>query len=95
MTDYQVFKINCPSNISEIVIAELADIGFEGFIENEQGFEAYMLKDAFDATLFYGICEKYSIGKDMVTEETVTLCPKLEYAILWKHDFRTHLTLNP
>ena len=84
MTDYQVFKINCPSSISEIVIAELADIGFEGFIENGEGFEAYMVKDAFDATLFYGICEKYSIGKDMVTEENI---PAQNWNAIWEADF--------
>ena len=84
MTDYQVFKINCPSGISEIVIAELADIGFEGFIENEEGFEAYMVKDAFDAEQFYGLCEKYGIGKDMVVEENI---PAQNWNAIWEADF--------
>ena len=84
MTDYQVFKINCPSSISEIVIAELADIGFEGFIENEDGFEAYMVKDAFNAEQFYGVCEKYGITKDMVAEENM---PAQNWNALWEADF--------
>jgi len=84
MTDYQVFKINCPSSISEIVIAELAEVGFEGFIENEDGFEAYMVKDAFNAEQFYGICEKYGIAKDMVKEENI---PAQNWNALWEADF--------
>jgi ribosomal protein L11 methyltransferase len=84
MTDYQIFKINCLSNISEIVIAELADIGFEGFIENEEGFEAYMVKDSFDAEQFYGICEKYGIGKEMVIEENI---PAQNWNAIWEADF--------
>ena len=84
MTDYQVFKINCPTSMSEILIAELADIGFEGFIENEEGFDAYMVKDAFDEDLFYGLCEKYGIAKDMVKEENI---PAQNWNAIWEADF--------
>jgi ribosomal protein L11 methyltransferase len=84
MTDYQVFRINCPSSMSEIVIAELADIGFEGFIENEEGFEAYLVKDTFDAELFYGLCQKYGIDKDMVSEQNI---PAQNWNAIWEADF--------
>jgi ribosomal protein L11 methyltransferase len=42
MSNYKVFQINCNPELAELLIAELSEIGFEGFLENETGFEAYI-----------------------------------------------------
>lgn len=84
MTDYQVFKINCKAEIVEIVISELADVGFEGFIENDNGFEAYISKDFFYEEVFYDICEKYGIAKEDVIEEI--MAPQ-NWNAIWESDF--------
>ena len=41
------FKIDPPVPASEILVAELGALGFESFVENEDGVTAYILKDEF------------------------------------------------
>lgn len=41
------FKIHPPVPASEILIAELGSLGFESFVENEDGVTAYILKEEF------------------------------------------------
>lgn len=36
------FKVNPPQPGSDILIASLGELGFESFVENEEGFEAYI-----------------------------------------------------
>ncbi len=54
--DYLEFKIKCLDEFREILIAELSEIGFDSFLETEEGFEAYTLeedlhREAFDAVI--------------------------------------------
>lgn len=44
------FKIQPLQPASEILIAELGELGFESFIENEKGLQAYILKEDFDSS---------------------------------------------
>lgn len=37
---YQVIEVNCPEDLRDVLIAELAEIGFDSFLEGDQGFEA-------------------------------------------------------
>jgi ribosomal protein L11 methyltransferase len=39
--DYLEFKIKCLEEFREILIAELAEIGFDSFLETEEGIDAY------------------------------------------------------
>ena len=41
----------CDPAYSEILIAELAEAGFDTFLENGDGFEAFARGDEYDATL--------------------------------------------
>jgi len=63
------FAIEQPEVFRDIFIAELAQIGFEGFVENEEGFSAFTnLELNFDETLSkYPI--KYSYTSKVVIEE--------------------------
>lgn len=49
----------CDPAYSEILIAELAEAGFDTFLENGDGFEAFARGDEYDATLVETIREKY------------------------------------
>ncbi len=90
MSDYKVFKINCPSNVSELLIAEMAEIGFEGFIENDFGFEAYLVLSDFDPKQFYLLCQKYQISNDNIIEENM---PSQNWNAIWEADFEP-ITIN-
>ncbi len=49
----------CDPAYSEILMAELAEAGFDTFLENGDGFEAYAPGDEYDATLVEDIRRKY------------------------------------
>jgi ribosomal protein L11 methyltransferase len=57
---YTRLSVNCNPDFSEILIAELAEAGFETFQENENGFEAYVEDDRYDAEILQSVKEKYS-----------------------------------
>jgi ribosomal protein L11 methyltransferase len=52
-------KVVCDPAFSEILMAEIAEAGFETFMEIEKGFEAYVEGKKFDALLLDEIKEKY------------------------------------
>ncbi len=45
------FEIHPPVPASEILIAELGSLGFESFVENEDGVTAYILKEEFNENM--------------------------------------------
>jgi ribosomal protein L11 methyltransferase len=56
------FEANIEANaeFSEILIAELAEIGFDSFLENENGLQAYVTEDLFDDIAFKQLMEHYA-----------------------------------
>ncbi len=91
MNNYKVFKITCTQIQSEPLIAELADIGFEGFIENDNGFEAYIIEKDFDEKLFASLFDKYHIGKQNIEEENIA--PQ-NWNAQWEQDFEPIIINN-
>jgi ribosomal protein L11 methyltransferase len=57
---YTCLKIKCTSDFTDILIAELAEIGFDTFQESESGFEAYVENSAYDVSALNAIKEQYS-----------------------------------
>lgn len=45
---------------AEILVAELAEIGFESFIDHEKGMMAYVQEELFDDVAFKQLIEKYA-----------------------------------
>jgi ribosomal protein L11 methyltransferase len=52
-------QVTCHPEFSEILIAELSEAGFDTFLENENGFEAYAEGEAYNTTLVEDIRKKY------------------------------------
>lgn len=52
-------QILCDSEFSEILQAEIAEAGFDTFMEIENGFEAYAEQDNFNKEVLYEILQKY------------------------------------
>lgn len=57
---YTRLTVSCDPEFSEILIAELGDVGFDTFMETEEGFEAYCEQDQFDHVLLNELKEKYN-----------------------------------
>jgi ribosomal protein L11 methyltransferase len=53
-------QVNCDADFSEILMAEIAEAGFDTFLEIPDGFEAYAEQDHFDNELLDIIKEKYN-----------------------------------
>jgi ribosomal protein L11 methyltransferase len=52
-------QVRCHPDFSEILMAELAEANFDTFLENENGFEAYVEEDKYDKALVEAIRDKY------------------------------------
>lgn len=57
--DYLELKITCREEFREILIAELAEIGYDSFLETEVGFDTYSEIDSFDREAFDEIIHRY------------------------------------
>lgn len=57
--------VHCDSQFSEILIAEISQAGFDSFLENENGFEAYAEVDRFDQFQVDEIKKKYNQVKPL------------------------------
>lgn len=52
-------QVVCDPEFSEILMAEIAEAGFDTFMETEKGFEAYVEGENFDKELLTHLQEKY------------------------------------
>jgi ribosomal protein L11 methyltransferase len=56
---YTRLQVVCDPEFSEILMAEIAEVGFDTFMETEKGFEAYVEEKKFDADQLGEVKEKY------------------------------------
>jgi ribosomal protein L11 methyltransferase len=56
---YTRLQVVCDPEFSEILMAEIAEVGFDTFMETEKGFEAFVEEKKFDELLLDEVKEKY------------------------------------
>lgn len=59
MTYHTRLQVTCSPEFSEMLLAELAEANFDTFLENENGFEAYVEGEGYDKSLVEAILKKY------------------------------------
>jgi ribosomal protein L11 methyltransferase len=59
MMYYIRIRVVCPAAWAEMLIAEMAEVGFDSFMETDEGFEAYAGPHAYDRTRLEEIFRKY------------------------------------
>lgn len=59
MTYYTRLQVNCDPAFSEILMAEIAEAGFDTFMETDSGFEAYTESDHYDEKRLSEIRDQY------------------------------------
>src|SRR5579871_2067353 len=57
---YTRLQVVCDVAFSEILMAEIAEAGFDTFLETDNGFEAFAEEEKFDHSLLDDIREKYN-----------------------------------
>ena len=63
---YTRLQVVCDPDFSEILMAEIAEAGFDTFMETEKGFEAYAEEKSFNEALVNEIKEKYAEVKPLL-----------------------------
>lgn len=71
METYKEFTIQCTEAVKEQLIAELAEKDFEGFIETEEGFSAYILSHQLNQSDFDSILTKYGVDPLAVPQNII------------------------
>lgn len=56
---FKVIKVNCNADFGDMLMAELAEVGFDSFEEQEQGFEASIATEAFADATIKELMERY------------------------------------
>lgn len=83
--EYLEFKIKCSEDFREILIAELAAIGFDSFLETEDGIDAYSPEESFDRESFQQIIDEYrEAGHLSVLEGKM---PKVNWNEEWEKNY--------
>jgi ribosomal protein L11 methyltransferase len=82
---YTRLIVNCSSESTEILMAELAEIGFESFIETDNGFEAYVEGDNFEQQQLTEVREKYQHLKPF--EIKTDKVKKENWNEIWENSF--------
>jgi ribosomal protein L11 methyltransferase len=54
-------KVICAPEFSDLLIAEIAEVGFDSFLETDDGFEAFAEMQKYDKDALYAIKEKYEV----------------------------------
>ncbi|WP_026950700.1 50S ribosomal protein L11 methyltransferase [Algoriphagus mannitolivorans] len=83
--DYLEFKIKCKEEFREILIAELAEIGFDSFLETEEGIDAYAQEADFDREEFQRVIEGYQEAAEISLTEGKM--PKVNWNQEWEKNY--------
>lgn len=71
MEAYYEFQIRCSEQTKDALIAELAEENFEGFLENDEGFSAFIPQSLFNQELFNNILTQYNINPNSIPQNTI------------------------
>ncbi|PSL04296.1 50S ribosomal protein L11 methyltransferase [Cecembia rubra] len=82
---YLEFKITCTEAYREILIAELSEIGFDSFLETDEGLDAYIQEDVFQREAFMEIIDKYKEAAKISVQEGVM--PKVNWNEEWEKNY--------
>ena len=77
--------VRCDPGYSEILMAELAEASFDTFLENEDGFEAYVEGEGYDASMVKDIRKKYQPVTAL--EFSFSQIPKTNWNAEWEKSF--------
>ena len=57
--NYVELELQLHPDFTEILTAELAEIGFESFVETDEGLQAYIQEELFDENVLNVLITKY------------------------------------
>ena len=85
MMEYVQVTLTCLEEYREILIAELAAIGFDSFLETETGIEGYVLQEQFSRDSFDEVISTYRESAALTVVEGVL--PKVNWNEEWEKNY--------
>lgn len=86
MNYYEVdFVLNPLLPAREVLVAELADLGFESFVETDNGVKAYIVESDFNTSLLEGLMTSEIEGQQLT--HTVQLIQDQNWNAEWEKNF--------
>ena len=82
---YLEFKISCKESFREILIAELAEVGYDSFLETDEGFDAYIQEDLFDRNAYQQVIDQYQDTASLQVTEAIM--PKVNWNEEWEKNY--------
>ena len=82
---YTAVQITCPPVLVDILIAELAEHHYDGFLETDQGFDTYREAEAFDEAGLQQVLSKYR--KQAVISYTLQTVEEQNWNEAWEKNF--------
>ena len=83
--DYLEFKISCTEPFREILIAELSEVGFDSFLETDEGIDAYIQADLIDREAYQEIIDRYKEAGKIEVQEG--MMPKVNWNEEWEKHY--------
>ena len=83
--DYIQVSITCLEDYREILIAELAAVGFDSFLETDSGLEAYVPQDLFARDSFDEVIATYREAASLTVVEGIL--PKVNWNEEWEKNY--------
>lgn len=83
--EYLEFKISCKEEYREILMAELANIGFDSFLETTAGFDAYIPQDDLNTQLWQEVIAQYQDVAEIKIEEGILA--KINWNEAWEKNY--------
>lgn len=71
MEPYFEFHIRCSDDLREQLIAELSEEHYDGFVETDSGFSAYILSTYFQREVFEQVLMKYEVDPNTVAQSHI------------------------
>lgn len=82
---YLEFKFSCKEPYREILIAELSEVGYDSFLETDEGFDAYIQEDLFDRNAYQQVIDQYQDAASLQVTEAIM--PKVNWNEEWEKNY--------
>ncbi|QKZ11586.1 50S ribosomal protein L11 methyltransferase [Spirosoma sp. KUDC1026] len=83
--NYIELRVQISPDYTDILMAELAELGFESFVETDEGLNAYIIESDFDASALQELVAKYEPQTAIVYE--VSSLEKRNWNAEWERDY--------
>ncbi|WP_019988795.1 50S ribosomal protein L11 methyltransferase [Rudanella lutea] len=84
--NYTELKLTLSPDYADILTAELAELGFESFVETDEGLNAYIIEPDFDEAAVQEVIDRYALQTAIVYE--VTSLEKRNWNAEWEQSYQ-------